>query len=81
MTLIASILFLSALVVSTLACLATISRSMPRINEVIAEEFGPTVQVKRKVTFGVVKHQPATRSAEVIFLRPISLNQGFKLAA
>jgi hypothetical protein len=80
MTLVASIFFLSALVMSVFAIWATINRAMPRINAVIAEEFGPVVRSERRISFGKMKHAKQS-SGDVIFLRPVLLKQEFKLAA
>ena len=81
MTLIASILFIAALAASVFAIWATVSLAMPRISAVIAEEFMPLVKTERRITFGVVRHTSRSRSAEVIFLRPVTLSEEFKLAA
>ena len=81
MTLIASILFIAALTASVFAIWATVNSAMPRINEIIAEEFTPAIKTARRISFGAVKPQSVSHSAEVIFLRPVMLSQEFKLAA
>ena len=81
MTLVASVLFIAALAASVFAIWATVSLAVPRINAVIAEEFMPSVKTERRIIFGAVKHISRSRSAEVIFLRPVTLTEEFKLAA
>ncbi len=81
MTLIASILFIAALTASVFAIWATVNSAMPRINAIIAEEFTPAIKTARRISFGAVKPQSVSHSAEVIFLRPVMLSQEFKLAA
>ena len=81
MTLVASVLFIAALAASVFAIWATVSLAVPRINAVIAGEFMPLVKTERRITFGAVKHISHSRSAEVIFLRPVTLTEEFKLAA
>lgn len=81
MTLIASLLFLVALAASVFAVCVTLKNALPRINEVIAEEFAPVMKTERRISFGPVKQRTAQRSADVIFLRPVLMGQEFKLAA
>lgn len=50
MTLVASILFLSALAISVFAIAATIGDSMPRIIEVVEDAMGPQMRKERVVT-------------------------------
>ncbi len=81
MTLVASLLFLSALAASSLTIARTIRRAMPRIVEIIEAEFEPVVLTQRKVTFGVVRVQQR-RSAEILALRQsIRVEREYQLAA
>lgn len=82
MTLVASILFLSALVASAFAIAVTVGNAMPRILEVIEAEFLPEVTIERRVTFGQVRYADALRPANVVAF-PVSarVEQDFKLAA
>ena len=81
MTLVASLLFLSALVVSGLAIARTVAHSMPRIIEIIQNELEPEALKQRRVTFGVTRVQQH-RSADVVILRrAVHVEQQFKVAA
>jgi hypothetical protein len=79
MTLIASLLFTTALIASIGVILLTIGNAMPRITQVIEMEFAPAVQTERRIFFGEVKGR---RSAEIIAFPQIdrSLDK-FRLAA
>lgn len=82
MTLIASLLFLSALVVAVLAIAVTIGNAMPRILQVIESEFVPEVRIKRRISFGQVRQRHLRSTADVVaFPRTARDRQGFKLAA
>ena len=80
MTVVASLLFLSALVISGLAIAQTVAQAMPLIVEIIESELEPVVK-QRRVIFGFVKvHQRL--SADVVTLRsPARLEQQLKVAA
>jgi hypothetical protein len=82
MTLVASILFLSALAASAFAIAVTIGNALPRIRDVIEAEFGPTVTIERRVNFGPVRHLGAALKANVVpFPMAARVEQEFKLAA
>ena len=82
MTIIASILFISALAVSVFAIAVTIGNALPRIRDVIEAEFGPEVTIERRVIFGRVRHVGAARRANVLaFPMAARVEQEFKLAA
>lgn len=82
MTLIASLLFASALVASVAVIVLTISNAMPRIAEVIEMEFAPAAQSERKITFGEIKGLKPVSEAQVIaFPRRLVAEPGFRLAA
>ncbi len=82
MTLIASILFFSALAASVLVIATTLSDAMPRITQVVEAEFGPAIQAERRINFGAVKQRQAARSAKVVAF-PVMARAvtEFKLAA
>ena len=81
MAMVASLLFLSALVISGLAIARTVKHAMPRIVEIIENELEPVVLRQRRVIFGTVRvHQRL--SADVVTLsRPVRVEQQFKVAA
>lgn len=82
MTLIASLLFLSALATAVLAILATISNAMPRILQIIESELVPEVPVERRIAFGQVRHRKARICADVVaFPQKARAEQGYRLAA
>jgi hypothetical protein len=82
MTLIASILFLSALAASVFAIAVTVGDAMPGIADVIEAEFGPTMQTERRINFGPVKQRQVMRSAEVLaFPAKLHGEREYKLAA
>lgn len=79
MTLIASLLFATALAASIGVIVLSISNAMPRITEVIEMEFAPAVQTERRIFFGEVRGH---RSAEVIaFPRAAKVEAALRLAA
>jgi hypothetical protein len=79
MTLIASLLFATALAASIAVILLTIGNAMPRIAQVIEMEFSPAAQTERRIFFGEVKGR---RSAEVIaFPLTAKVETEFRLAA
>ncbi|MEP7350176.1 MAG: hypothetical protein ABI668_09525 [Sphingorhabdus sp.] len=59
MTLIASLLFLSALSASAFAIARTIGNAMPRIRQVIEEELAPQERKARRIIFGPVRQRTA----------------------
>ncbi len=82
MTLIASILFLSALAASVLAITVTIGDAMPRIVDIIEAEFAPALQTERRINFGAVKQRQVARTAEVVaFPTRVRSEPEYKLAA
>lgn len=79
MTLIASLLFVTAFAASIGVIVLTIGKSIPRINEIIDAEFAPAMQMERRIFFGEVKGR---RSAQVIaFPRMVKGGQEFRIAA
>lgn len=79
MTLIASLLFVTAFAASIGVVVMTISKSMPRITEVIEMEFAPAVQIERRIFFGKLK---CRSSAQVIAFPSVELGENeFRLAA
>jgi hypothetical protein len=82
MTIVASVLFLSALAASVFAIASTIRNAMPRIREVIGAEFGPQITIERRISFGPVRYLQAVRPANVVaFPLVVRADQEFKLAA
>lgn len=82
MTLIASILFITAVAASVMAITVTVSDAMPRIFAVIESEFAPSVRTERRISFGSVKQLQALRSADVVAFPKIArVESEFKLAA
>jgi hypothetical protein len=79
MTLIISLLFATAFVMSIGAIMLTINNAMPRISAVIGQEFAPAIHAGRRINFGEVKRH---RSAEVIaFPRAARSEDILRLAA
>lgn len=81
MTLIASVLFLSALAVSILAIARTIGHAMPRILEIIEGEFQPVLATQRKVIYGTIRVQQKQSAQVVAFRHPACVEREFQLAA
>jgi hypothetical protein len=82
MTLIASILFLSAFAASVLVIVNTLSEAMPRILDIVETEFAPALQTERRINFGPVKQRQAVRTADVVaFPALLRAEVEFKLAA
>jgi hypothetical protein len=82
MTLIASILFLSALAASVLVIAATVNGAMSRIIDVIEAEFAPALKTERRISFGPVKQRQAARTADVVaFPSRVRSRPEYKLAA
>jgi len=82
MTLIASILFLTALAASVLTIAFTLSDAMPRIADIFEAEFAPAKQTDRRINYGAVKRLSAVRSAEIVaFPMMLRAHTEFKLAA
>ncbi len=81
MAMVASLLFLSGLVISGLAIFRTVAHAMPRIVEIIENELEPVLLKQRRVNFGIVRVQQQ-RSADVVILRrAVHMEQQFKVAA
>ncbi|MGB5078797.1 MAG: hypothetical protein WBO17_15055 [Sphingorhabdus sp.] len=82
MTLIASLLFASALVAAVGSIILTIQLAMPRIFEVIEAEFSPSMKTERRINFGPVKQRQIRRADVVVPLRrSVPAMPDFKLAA
>ena len=82
MTLVASLLFATALAASVGVILLTIRAAMPRIFEVVEMEFAPAMQVERKVVFGEVKGRNGMAAKVVVFpARALAIPTEYKLAA
>jgi hypothetical protein len=82
MTLVASILFLSAFATSVIVIAATVGDAMPRIADIIEAEFAPALQRERRISFGPVKQRQVARIAEVVaFPGRLKNDQEFMLAA
>ena len=82
MTLIASLLFLTALAASVLTFAFTVRDSLPRISEVIEGEFMQAKPIDRRIYYGAVKRLRALGSAEIaVFPVTIRAKTEFKLAA
>jgi len=82
MTLIASILFLSAFAASVLVIVSTLSEAMPRIVDIVEAEFAPALQTERQINFGPVKQRQAVRTADVVaFPARLRTEVEYKLAA
>ena len=82
MTLIASLLFATALAASIGAIVVTMSNAMPRITEVIEMEFAPAMQTERQIFFGEVKGAKPKLAAQVItFPRKVTDHADYRLAA
>ncbi len=82
MTLIASILFLSALAGSVMVIVVTVRDAMPRIADIVEAEFAPVMQTERRISFGPVKQRQVMRVADVVAF-PVRLRSApeYKLAA
>jgi hypothetical protein len=79
MTIIASLLFLTALGASIGVIMLTIRNAMPRIHEVIDMEFAPAMQRKRRIILGDMRRlAPAAIIAFPTAPRP---QNGNRLAA
>lgn len=63
MTLIASLLFVSALTTSIAVITLTLRGALPRIREVVEMEFSPDVSHARRINFGEVRY---CKAAQVI---------------
>ena len=73
MTIVASLLFVVALVASIAVMLLTIRSAMPRIREVVDMEFAPSVQRERRIILGEMRRPvPAPIIAFPVSLRPQS---------
>lgn len=82
MTLIASILFLSAFAASVLVIVSTLSEAMPRIVNIVEAEFAPALQTERRINFGPVKQRQAVHTADVVaFPARLRTEVEYKLAA
>lgn len=82
MTLIASLLFATALAASIGVIMLTVSNAMPRIMEVVENEFAPAVQSERRIIFGELKMTKRVTEAEVVqFPRKTLPLQDYRLAA
>jgi hypothetical protein len=82
MTLVASILFLCALMASVFAILSTVGNAMPRIVEVVEAEFRAAPQAQRYIHFGPVRSYTIKRANNVVpFPQAARVEQEFKLAA
>lgn len=79
MTLIASLLFVTAFAAAASAIVLTLRGAMPRITEVIEMEFAPVMHNERRLSFGAVKGR---RVAEIIpFPMPVAQTGDLRLAA
>jgi hypothetical protein len=79
MTIIASLLFLTALVASIGVITLSIRNAMPRIQEVIDMEFAPAMQRERRIILGDMRRlAPATIIA---FPSTTRVQNGSRLAA
>ena len=82
MTLIASLLFATALVASVGVIVLTVGNAMPRIMEVVEMEFEPALQSERRIFFGELKTTKRSSQAEIIaFPRSSVTPVDFRLAA
>lgn len=82
MTLIASILFLTALFASVMTIAFTVRDAMPRIADVFEAEFAPAKQTDRRISYGAVNQLNARRSAQIVaFPVTMQAETKFKLAA
>lgn len=81
MTLIASLLFAIALIVSVAVIAFTFSNAMPRIIEVIDMEFSPAVAVERRITFGEVKGRKPQTAEVIAFPLKAAIQPDFRIAA
>ena len=82
MTLIASILFLSAFAASVLVIVNTLNNAMPRILDIVEAEFAPALQTERQINFGPVRQRQTVRTADVVaFPAPLRIEVEYKLAA
>jgi hypothetical protein len=82
MTLIASLIFATALATSIGVIVHTVGNAMPRIMEVVEMEFAPAMHSERRIIFGEVKGSKPVVAAQVIaFPRKIADAAGYRLAA
>ncbi len=82
MTLVASILFLCALMASVFAIISTVGSAMPRIVEVVEAEFRTAPQTQQYIHFGQVRSHTIKRANNVVaFPHAARVEVEFKLAA
>ena len=82
MTLVASLLFVTALATSIGVIALTLRDAMPRIVEVIETEFASAMQIERKIVFGEVKGLNGMAAKVVVFpARALVISTEYKLAA
>lgn len=82
MTLVASLLFATALAASIGVIVLTVRNAMPRITQVIEMEFAPAMQTERQIFFGEVKGVRPKHAGQVIaFPRKVTGQADYRLAA
>lgn len=82
MTLVASLLFATALAASVGVIVLTMRNAIPRIAQIIEMEFAPAMQVERKIVFGEVKTRNRIAAEVLVFpMRAVTLAPVYKLAA
>lgn len=82
MTLVASLLFVTAFAMSVGVIVLTTNHSMARIKEVIEMEFAPAAKTERRIIFGEVRGRQVPTSGHVIaFPRKIVGDIDYRIAA
>jgi hypothetical protein len=82
MIVVVGLLFATAFLSSIYVITTTIGNALPRIQQVVALEFGPAVALERRITFGEIKGRKLPPVAEVIaFPRKAAVEVEYLLAA
>lgn len=82
MIVVVGLLFATAFLASVYVMTTTIGNALPRIQQVVALEFGPAAAFERRITFGEIKGRKLLPVAEVIaFPRKAVVEVDYRLAA
>lgn len=82
MIVVVGLLFATAFLASVYVMTTTIGNALPRIQQVVALEFGPAAACERRITFGEIKGRKLLPVAEVIaFPRKAVVEGDYRLAA
>ncbi|WP_373476945.1 hypothetical protein [Sphingorhabdus sp.] len=82
MIVVVGLLFATAFLSSIYVITTTIGNALPRVQQVVALEFGPATAFERRITFGEIKGRKSLPIAEVIaFPRKAVVEVDYLLAA